>query len=537
MEGVNGMGIMIFLDIMPHHIQEAEWEKVYEETLDLINAFPFLDNVFDDVSYDCNWKYTERTREREIRFANDQIGWHTFGDEESMKTAESFFLVRDLNYYRKKSSRNGNCDDILFSKIDNYPGINEHLDYFNVNEVTVFDSKTQGEPFHIPMLAIACLIESRFPKYAIVSGDIPIGQMKHAIDWANSILKHPISLTERADNEKLLERVNAEVKDDAAALEAFMSLQMQDHSFELGTLIRREFRPETIQAYYISHFRDYKVGTLGFSTQLSNYISLGFHIADACKICVLIPNGCNYDAEQFAKAVLSLGWEINFKNTNDQLSSRINSPSSSQPETVYSLFGKMMFQMAGIQEPAKSNLSYEEVAAILREHLEELCDIDSLLDNKITKEIEEADSDTLFEKLLKELEDEKKAQQTEMAKYTITDIDDLIVWKVGHTIHPALEKSIAKVNNFVEQMLEDDEKSFTAFQEKSKKDKMRTLIQYNKYFYIHKKAWDGLSENIHDPLFTNKIFGIMRIDASGLNMNKLCKALVNNRELFNAYLG
>ena len=528
------MGIMIFLDIMPHHIQEAEWEKVYEETLELINAFPFLDTVFDDVSYDCSWKYTERTRERKIRFANDQIGWHTFGDEESMKTAESFFLVRDLNYYRKKYSLNGNCDDILFAKIYNYPGINEH---FNVNKVSLFDSKTQGEPFHIPILAIACLIESRFPKYAIVSGDISIGQMKHAINWANSILKHPISLTERADNEKLLERVKAEVKDDAAALEAFMSLLMQDHSFELGTLIRREFRPETIQAYYISHFRGYKVGTLGFSTQLSNYISLGFHLADACKICVLIPNGCNYDAEQFAKDVLSLGWEINSKNTNDQLSSRINSPSSSQPETVYSLFGKMMLQMAGIQEPVKSNLSYEEVAAILREHLGELCDIDSLLDKKTNKKEIDTDSNALFEKLYKELEDEREAHQVEMEQYTITDIDELIGWKMGHTIHPALESSLTKVKEFVEQMVKNDKESFAEFQEKSAEDKMRTIIQYNKYFYIHKKVWDDLSDNIHDPLFTNKMIGLMRIDASGLNVNKLCKALTNNRDLFNAYLG
>ncbi len=115
-----------------------------------------------------------------------------------MKMAESFFLVRDLNYYCKKSSRNANCDDIIFSKIYIYTGINEHL---NVNGISLFDSKTQWEPFHIPMLAIACLIESLFPKRVIVSGDISIGQMKHAIDEANSILKHPLSLTERADNE------------------------------------------------------------------------------------------------------------------------------------------------------------------------------------------------------------------------------------------------------------------------------------------------------------------------------------------------
>jgi len=532
------MGVMIFLDIMPNHIEDAEWEKVYEETLELIHAYPFLDSVFDDATYDCNWKYTVRTKERAIRFADNQLGWHAFGDEESLRIAESFSLVRNLEYYRKETRQNGNCDDILFSRIYTYPGINEQLKSFTVDKVSVFDSKTQGEPFHIPMLAIACLIESRFPKHAIVSGDISIVQMKHAIDWANSILKQPISLTERTDNEKLLQRVKTGVKDDVAALEAFMSLQMQEHSFELGTLIRSEFSPEEITAYYIAHFRDYQVGTIGFSTQLSNYFSLGFHIADACKICVLIPNGCNYDAEKFAKAVLSLGWEKNTENMNDLLSPRINSPDSAQPETVNSMFGKMMIQMTGFRESVKSNLSYEEVTATLRKYLGDLCDIDSLLDQKTNKkEIDTDLNDALFEKLYKEMEDAREAHQVEMEQYTITDIDELIVWKIGHTIHPALESSLAKVKEFIEQMVKNNKVFFAEFQEKSAGDKMRTIIQYNEDFYIHKKVWDDLSNNIHDPLFTNKMIGLMRIDASGLNFNKLCKALANNRDLFNAYLG
>lgn len=222
---------------------------------------------------------------------------------------------------------------------------------------------------------------------------------------------------------------------------------------------------------------------------------------------------------------------------NDLLSSRINSPDSPHPETVNSMFSKMMLQMTGFRESVKSNLSYEEVVAILREHLGGLCDIDSLLDKKTNKQEVDADANALFEKLLKELEDEREAERVEMEQYTITDIDELIVWKVGQTIHPALEDSLTKVRVFVEQILENDKESFEEFQDKSAKDKMKVLIYFNKQFYIHKKVWDELSENIHDPLLTNKMIGLMRIDASGLNINKLCKALANNRDLFNAYLG
>ncbi len=42
------MGVMIFLDIMPEHIDASEWQKVYEETLEIINGYPFLDSIFDD---------------------------------------------------------------------------------------------------------------------------------------------------------------------------------------------------------------------------------------------------------------------------------------------------------------------------------------------------------------------------------------------------------------------------------------------------------------------------------------------------------
>ncbi len=38
------MGVMIFLNIMPHHIDEAEWENAYTETLEIINA-----NVFANI--------------------------------------------------------------------------------------------------------------------------------------------------------------------------------------------------------------------------------------------------------------------------------------------------------------------------------------------------------------------------------------------------------------------------------------------------------------------------------------------------------
>ncbi|GIN57218.1 hypothetical protein [Lederbergia ruris] len=43
------------MDIMPHHIEEKAWEEVYEETLQLIQSYPFMDDYVDEETYDCKW--------------------------------------------------------------------------------------------------------------------------------------------------------------------------------------------------------------------------------------------------------------------------------------------------------------------------------------------------------------------------------------------------------------------------------------------------------------------------------------------------
>lgn len=53
-------------------------------------------------------------------------------------------------------------------------------------------SKTQGLDYHIPLLAIGCLLETRFPDAVAVSGDITLSQCRKAVDWANQFLSKSI---------------------------------------------------------------------------------------------------------------------------------------------------------------------------------------------------------------------------------------------------------------------------------------------------------------------------------------------------------
>src|SRR5690625_6679937 len=99
-----------------------------------------------------------------------------------MLAAESFGLFRDIEIYRNGKNDHENCDDILAELINNKVYYNQEHQQIPVNSIDVFNNKTQGFPHHIYLLGIACLIESRFPKYAAIEGDVSIGQMKKAID-------------------------------------------------------------------------------------------------------------------------------------------------------------------------------------------------------------------------------------------------------------------------------------------------------------------------------------------------------------------
>ena len=92
------MGIYIYMRISKA-VQKKEWQKVYKETLQLVQAFPFAD----EREVKCrgiNTNCLVPTREREDRYGwhNEKIrvGWSTVGDYETMHTAEEYFLSGDI---------------------------------------------------------------------------------------------------------------------------------------------------------------------------------------------------------------------------------------------------------------------------------------------------------------------------------------------------------------------------------------------------------------------------------------------------------
>lgn len=159
--------------------------------------------------------------------------WSVSGDLEYMRTAESFSLTNRLADY--SSQEYSDYDDILMTQL-----FSKYDDVSNI-----FDGKTQGEPYHKYVLAIACLLESRFPKDIMVSGDITKEQAIDAVNWANEYLKKEITIPVRTDYKKLYDRLES-VVDSYDLLESIVKLKIDIDEDALLELIKEKFSVEEL---------------------------------------------------------------------------------------------------------------------------------------------------------------------------------------------------------------------------------------------------------------------------------------------------
>lgn len=91
------MGIQICLSISKS-VTKEEWMEVYEETLKLVEAFPFAEMRkvnCSGIETSCLVRTVEREESYEWHNDKTRIGWETDGDYLTMKTAESYYLPKD----------------------------------------------------------------------------------------------------------------------------------------------------------------------------------------------------------------------------------------------------------------------------------------------------------------------------------------------------------------------------------------------------------------------------------------------------------
>ena len=346
------MGVHVKLDIDPGGIDAAVWAEVYDETLRLLKAWP-------ERLVGWRWKTVEGLRvpmyARSLaRRRRDpaRTYWAVTGDRVTLRTGECQEMHRALEHYGAPGAA---CDDILLyaARRDDGSG----------GPVNVFGRKTQGHSFHFAVLAAAMLVEERFPKHAMVRGDIDRGQAEAARRMAEPILGRPLPLPVRVDAPRLIERLRAGFHRDAL-MWAF-ELTYLDDSTARHEAVLRAFEGDAGERWWVESYKRFASHrSLGAIDLLIAWFNAERDLATAARLVCCDERGPRHAPSDFLDALLST-W-VTLPPTSRAPFAPLLRPEGAA-HTVFGLLGGFIFDQSIAGRKSRCWLQPEAVEAGLRD--------------------------------------------------------------------------------------------------------------------------------------------------------------------------
>lgn len=222
-------------------IKAEQWEQAYGESLQLIAQFPSpLERLaHQDIGGRTLCVYSDDIRQLAGTGAE---WWSIAGDKISGKHAEDFHLYRSVNHY-VAGGAGIRDEDILFHAARRLT-TNDR----SVEPVRIFDGNTEGYPYHLAILAVGILLESRFPTKVHLSGDINRALVDKLLPWINTVLDNPVSPPICIDSNRLFGRLSEIYNDRTVACSAFMSIIRGSFKEALAELLSCENK-EFVMSY------------------------------------------------------------------------------------------------------------------------------------------------------------------------------------------------------------------------------------------------------------------------------------------------
>lgn len=223
------MGLFINIYLNPKGISQQEWEDVYQESLILLRKFPapLMRKKIEEVGSKTRAVYTT-----DLVYDADTPDefWITIGDLTSYQRAEDFRLYRNLEK-QCIDWKTQNELDVIWAE----PGC---LNYVNGNGINLFGGKTQGYPYHLAILAVAILLEIRFPEKCYLIGDIEYTQVEQMSSWVHSILDTPLITPLCMDGERLYNRLSMIYDNPRDTIKRFQALFSGSDDEQFAVLLR-----------------------------------------------------------------------------------------------------------------------------------------------------------------------------------------------------------------------------------------------------------------------------------------------------------
>lgn len=539
--GFGEMGIFIHLCISKA-VSRQEWESVYEETLELVRAFPLAERQ----KVKCHGIETiclVKTEEREDAYGwnneNTRIGWFTEGDYETMHTAEEYRLLRNLV---REDNVEPDAGDAIMGALPAYLRYDWEDPRFN-HIYDLWGGKTQGEPYHMCLLAIACLVESRLGEKAFVYGDITRGQCVKAVEMANDFLTEPIEIPARCDLDRFSRRVAKLPLTDMEKLAVFEQLYLGTKDAEFGNYMRTMYSEKAQDDYWRARLGEYPIGTRGFDEEFKNYLAWGFDLRKLCGFVNFYDRENVPQYEKFVNKVMKAKLHLPNKNSDDLFDIDQEEP---RPYGIYTLMAQFVF--AGARNPKVDRyIPIDQIKQILISELGDKCDVGLIIDEYLKKEAEareirvteDTSRDELDEMYRQDVvETVQQAANLKMQRnakrrreYDAFDYEDLIYYEKGDTMHPALQAALIK--NFAIYHSITEEETYDELLRKSVKERCEWLADQNKWLVIRDKDWNKIYNDIeeHEDSFV-RYYPMVRVDLDSKNMARLVTAIVLNDEIY-----
>jgi hypothetical protein len=225
------MGLYINLAVNFKGIEDKDWEAAWKESMDIFKRFP-LPLSHHSIETEKGKKRHVYSRNLVLNKGKKDECWYLEGDLLSMQSGETFVLNRHLAAYKEEYSAHHGCFNASVFKTNEpeYPS--------SSNGVELWDSKTQGYPFHLAVLAVGIMMENRFPANCYMYGDIELKQVEVMLEWLEKVYGKPYNKPICFDADRLYEQLNTAYSNKKALFERFTSLYQGDRTDEFKALLR-----------------------------------------------------------------------------------------------------------------------------------------------------------------------------------------------------------------------------------------------------------------------------------------------------------
>lgn len=525
----------IFIDLyVSGNVTEEEWLSVYEESFRLVKAFHLMDSEVLEV-YGHRLICGVPTEE-----AAGENGWCAVGDSVTMGRGEAQYLPGKLVEEKKKravpagkdggrKSLSGFPDPLLAAA----PG-RTLLDWRDARCggcIHLWGNKTQGEAYHIYLLAIGCMLETRLGGKACVDGDITLGQCRKAVQLANQYLndteKPPVRLPVRCEAERLYERIRALPLKKEEVLNVFHNLYLGALDAEYGSFLRGHFTGEEQALFWKREFADLRIGGPGFASALRDFLNLGNSLEELCR-CVSFTDrdGAEYYRE-FVEEIMRSRLFLKEKDLRNPL--EIDRESET-PYSIYTLLAQYTLSDAK-NYSVNRYIPPEKIRETLERFIGGYCDVGGIMEDYLKREGQRKEEpvsvlNDLMEKKMAEIKEKEK-------KYDICGYRELLHYRRGDRIAPEIEESCRKLLKLYGSLCE--EERFAELMEGEPEERNAFLVYQNRDIFLMEEKWRAIFKEVEEkPESFRRYYPMVRVQADETGKQIIYAYVIN--EAFYQYM-